>query len=714
MSTTHAAPAPPALADRLRQVRVGLRQDLEFSRHVFRGRASYIIRDPVTFQSHRVGAHDYEVLMRVQPERTLGEVFAELVANEQAGAADEEAFYQFVFSMHRFGFLNLPVSDEKSLYRRNTARRQARRKQLWMAPISFRLPLWNPDRFLSRTLPVGRVLFSRVCFLLWLLLVGGAVSLAVLRWEELLQPLNGLLAAQNLPLIWLALIVLKAFHELGHAYACRHFGGHVPEIGAYLIMLTPCAYVDASAAWGFPRKRDRIIVSLAGMYVEAIFAALAVFVWSLTSPGLLNAVAYNVIFLASSVTILFNLNPLMKFDGYFVLSDWLEIPNLVGRSQAHLAAIAKRYLLGLRPERTAADARESVILAVYGIGAAAFRFSLAMAIAALIASKLFIVGITGAAMYVGFALFRTGTRVFGYLVRSQETAPVRVRAVAVGALGALLFPLALAALPVRWTVSVPGEVRAERQSVVRAATPGYLEQVHVQEGQRVEPGQPLATLLNDVSAESLHFVRAQLAAATIRRDAYRFSDPARAQQELTRIGSLRESERYQQKQVDDLVVAAPQAGKVVGNTLEHATGRYLRTGDALLTVVDGAPQVQALLDESALLAAHPQPGQRVVFRPSDGRFDDFEGVVSGLVPAGSRRVDRPALTHLAGGEVAVDEVTHESQQRYFEVTIDVRAPTEAPLMQGMTGRVQFPTQPEPLGMHLLRKLIRFYDRLRTP
>ena len=190
--------------------------------------------------------------------------------------------------------LSLPFVDDKILYKRHQAKQGAKAKRLIMAPIFSRFPLVNPDEFLDRTAAYLRPLFTWWAFAAWLALVVSAGCVAVSNADRLAGPLNSILAAGNLVAMWMTLIVLKLMHEFGHAYACKIFGGHVPEMGVFLIAGTPCAYVDATSAWGFAKKRHRLIVSLAGVYVELAVASAALLAWTTVTDPMLSSLAYNV------------------------------------------------------------------------------------------------------------------------------------------------------------------------------------------------------------------------------------------------------------------------------------------------------------------------------------------------------------------------------------------------------------------------------------
>jgi len=739
---SEAVPQQPDLAARLRHVRVGVRADLDTTRHVFRGRPSYILRDPLTFQSHRLDPADYEILVSLDASRSLGEIFADLVQRGKLTRAEEQRYFEFVFLLHRLGFLRLPLSDDKLLYRRYRARQQARRRAKLLSLLFLQIPLWNPDAFLERTIRYARPLYSRTAFGLWAVMTVAAVLVAAGRWHDLQQPLNGLLAARNLPLIWLTLIVLKVLHEFGHAYACKYFGVHVPEMGVYLIAFTPCAYVDATGSWGLTRRSQRIVIGLAGMYVESAIAALALFVWSATSSPLLSALAYNVIFLAGVTTVLFNINPLMRFDGYYVLSDLLEIPNLRARANRVVLDAAKRHLLGvnLPPPPMTRGLRGTLF--VFGVCAAVYRTLVILGIAALVASKLFLVGLMIAVGYVARLAYDLGRRLTMYLWHGEETAPVRARAIAVGVLFLVGVPLAAAIIPVPANVYAAALVGAERETVVRAELPGFLQSVIAERGAPVAPGALLVELDDDAAREALAEAQSRLDAARIRRDAYRVDRPALAQQEQQRVSACEQEVARRTDQLAALRVCAPVAGRVVACRPRTDAGRYVEVGSEIATIVAGRWQVRALLTEEQMSAASPQAGDAAEFRPAGGGRA-WPGVVTRVRPAAlaammpgsvspaavpSLPPDLAALTHLGGGDIVVDPDSGQTRQPYFELTITLdecatagmpaglvaeAAPVRAAaLRHGVTGRVKLRGRAEPLALQLYRRFASFNDRLR--
>lgn len=703
--------APPPLSAQLAEVRVGLREDLDVSRHLFRGQPSYIIRDPVSFQCQRLEPGDYHILTSIDPANTLGETFEELVTQGRVRRESQEHFYQFVMDLHRLGFLRLPVSDHKILYRRFQLKEQARRRKAWTAFLYFQVPVFNPDAFLNRTIRYVRPMFSWAAFVLWTLLIGVAIYVAWRNRQDLAEPLEGMLAARNLAIMWITLVVLKVFHEFGHAFACKHFGGHVPEMGLSLILLTPCAYVDATASWGFPRRRDRLIVALAGMYFETIIAALAVFAWALTEPSVVRSAAYNVMILAGAVTVLFNINPLMRFDGYYILSDLVEIPNLRARSTQYIVACFKKWFLGIEADHRVDGWRHRGILFGFGVAGFLYRVSLLLAIVAVLAMKFFLVGVSLAVFYVGQSLATAVIQVVRYLWRSEETAHVRFRAVALGVLLVAGLPAGLALIPLPSRVRAAGVIGQERESVLRAQVDAFVEKLSARNDQAVASGERVMRLRNEDVDLAVVESEAELRQAEILGDSLRLLEPHRAEQEVQRAKALQvQVDRARERQAL-LEITAPHDGVVVQTLRPQDIGRLVPRGEPLITIAEGPWLVRAVLSEEEYSAVGPRVGATVAIRTEARPEITLEGRIIKLAPMGHYAVPSLALTQLGGGDIAVDATTGRTPRPFFELTIQLYEVPPGELRHGLAARVILPVSPEPAASKAFRSLHRFLNKL---
>lgn len=705
-----APPGPPTLASRLGDVHVDLRSDLEVSRHVFRQAPTYILRDPMTFQSHRMDVREYGITAVLSASRSLKETFAALTEQGVLKPVDEESFYQFVISLHKLNFLHLPISDDAALYQRAVQKQQAKRKQMLMALFFFQIPLCNPDAFLERTIRHVRFLFTRGFFIAWLLLVGLAGHLVAHNFADFTAPLADAFSMGNLPLMWATLLILKLAHELGHAYACKHFGGTVPEGGVYVIVGAPCAYVDASACWGFPRKLHRLIVCMAGMYVEVSIGAVAVIVWSVTDPGLLNSAMHNVVLLSTVVTVAFNVNPLMRFDGYYAFSDLIEVPNLRARATAFASQFVARRFVGGKPGAAPGSRRMQAFLLSFGAASAVYKITVVMGISTVIAMKYAFAGVFLGTAYISMELYRVLGRSIRFLWQARGSLRWRVRFALAAAV--VLLPMALFLVPIPDRITVPATLTTEGERVLRASASGFLREVLVRAGDPVAEDASLVELVDPEVERRLLRADAQLEEAALR---LRGARQAAASVVLEQQARFDASRKFQQLAEDDrrsLSVRSPAAGRVVQALGRRDLGRFVREGEAVATVATGRLEVRAYFTSTQLAASRPRVGQEVAFRSMADADRTFRGVIDRITPVASRRLEPRSLSQLGSGDIPVHPATGETDQPYVEVSIHLESLGGGAACTGMTGRVLLDAGRETLARTMHRKALVFWNRLR--
>ncbi|MDZ4779289.1 MAG: hypothetical protein SGJ19_03450 [Planctomycetia bacterium] len=703
--------APVNFAERLGKVCVRLRPELEVSRHVFRGQSAYLLRDPITFQTHHLNDTDYRIVCELTADRLLSNVFERLVAGDILAKDDEEGFYRFVVGLNQRGLLSLPVSDGQQLYARYERRKQLERQAGPMRYLFYRVPLLRPDDFLQRTVNWFRPLFTRTAFIIWVL--GSLASFTVLwlRWSDFCNPLGSMLALGNLPMLWSLLIGLKVAHEFGHAYACKHYGGRVPEMGAYFVLLTPCAYVDASAAWGFPRRLDRIIVSLAGIYVESFLAMAALVIWCTSEPGFINSAAHYAMVLSTVVTVGFNINPLMKFDGYFVLTDLLEIPNLAQQSKAETHGLVRHWALGTpyaSPHRR--GVRYGLI--AYGIASSAYKVLITLGICTMLALTVPVAGV-GFAMFYALGAIRDSFRQIRDFLKNAAVGPAQRKRVwaVVGGLG-FVAPALFLLTPIPLARQAVGIVAREDDQVLHAEADGFVRELSVHEGDKVAPGSTLAVLENaDLTAlrrirqAEVERIRCELRGALQ-------TDHAAAAEAAARLAQAERELAEAQRQLDALVIRTVEGGEVTNVARLEDAGRFIHMGEPIAEVARGAWVVRALLNADGYLAAQPVAGQPVQAILRGAADETLHGRILRVAAAGDRRVDDVALTHLGGGEIAVQSATMEAVEPFYVVTIALD-PSDFDLRHGLTAQVKFPPRTDALGMRIYRGALRFLNRLRA-
>jgi putative peptide zinc metalloprotease protein len=319
---------------RVAQRKPKLRDHTSVHRHRYRGSVWYVVQDHATGRVHRLSPAGYMIVAAMDGVRTVDELWLEAGSHLGEETPSQSEIIQLLADLNASDLLQTEVTPDSGDLEERAARA---RRSGWLGkvlyPLALRIPLWHPDGFFERTRPLARWLFGLPGALMWLLAVLPALLLAAQHWQELgADASDRILAADNLLPLALVYLVLKALHEFGHGFAVKAFGGAVHEFGLMLLVFAPLPYVDASAASGFRSKWHRAFVGAAGMIVEAFFAALALYVWLAVETGLVRALAFDAMVVAGVSTLVFNGNPLLRYDGYYVLADLLEIPNLARRA----------------------------------------------------------------------------------------------------------------------------------------------------------------------------------------------------------------------------------------------------------------------------------------------------------------------------------------------------------------------------------------------
>ena len=590
---------------RVATVRVCLRGSVAAHRQSFQGQGWVILHDRLSSDWYRVSPDAYHFLSRLDGQQTVEEVWEASISADPERALTQEEVVQLLGQLNLSNLLQYDAQpSEESLFDRLIKRKSKERKALMMGFLSIKVPLIDPDRFLNRSLPVIRLIFSRWGLLAYLaLLLWGAKAL-IDASDRLFDQSAGLLAPSNLGLLYLGFLVSKALHEISHAAVCKRFGGEVHTLGVMLLIFAPMPYVDASATWGFRSRTERVMVGLAGVAAELALAAVAAILWANTAPGTFNSLAYNVIFVASVSTLVFNLNPLLRFDGYHMLVDLIEMPNLFQRSRDQLKYLGERYLLRLpQAQPVARTPREGVLLPLYGVTSIVYWLLLMSTIVFFIAEEYLDLGVALAILLVVFSFLVPLGKFLKYLATGPTLADHRAQAVfsTVAIIAVLMGALGLVPLPDR--VRVTGVVQAQASQQVHTGTEGFLVELLARPGSAVEAGQPLARLSNpslDFEIRAVEMQLSALVAQEIRAVATAVADLAAISKQKT---AVEESLRDLHQRRDALILRAPLSGTWAAPQLIDAQGQWFARGAALGTV--------AQLGEWKFIAVLPQVASHV-------------------------------------------------------------------------------------------------------
>ncbi len=702
---------------RVANLKPRIRQHVEIHRHDYRGQVWFILQDHAAGRSHRLSPAAYRLIGLMDGKRSVQRLWE--LANEQLGerAPTQDEAIRLLGQLHAADALICDVSpDSRELFRRYQRHERMKLKQKIWSPLAVRVPLWDPDAFLEATLPFVRPFFTWFGAVVWLVTVVTGIVLAAMNFGAITDNVvDRVLTPENLVVLWFVYPAVKAFHELGHGYAVKMNGGEVHDIGIMFLVLIPVPYVDASAASGFRDKRQRMLVGGIGIMVELFLAALAVVFWLYAEPGPAHAIAYNVMLIGGVSTLLFNGNPLLRFDGYYVLADLLEIPNLGTRSNKHLGYVIQKYVFGVRDAEPVTHLRgERVWFVIYGIAAFIYRMFIMLAIIAYIAGKFFIVGVLLAIWAVITQAVVPVAKSITFLTSSPRLKTNRTRAAlsTLGMRGAVLALLFLVPAP-HWTM-VDGVTWPSERSQIRAGVNGFVTEMAVGFRARVTRDQPIIIADDPFLKAQVRLLEAQIRGLEIQRTALDRSDRVQAALMREEIVAARGDLARAKEQVSELVIRSPRDGIAVIPNGRDLPGRFVRKGDLLGYVVNAADvlTVRVVVDQEDVDLVRRRT--RAVKVMPAGWFS--EPVTASLVretPGGIDMLPTPALGVMGGGDVPVDPRDPNgvrTLERLFE--FELRLPEEAATEYlGRRVKVRFDHGYEPIGFQLYRSLRQLFLRL---
>lgn len=546
--------------------------------------------------------------------------------------------------------------DQHAANRQNPNPRTTSPNRWRINPFWMKLTLGSPDRLLTFLVAVLGWLISPWATAMGLVVIAfGAISLAT-QWD--------LFAASTaeifLPHNWLRLagcwLILKIVHELAHALTCKYYRGEVRETGLIFILLAPMAYVDVTSCWRFPSKWQRIHVAAAGMYAELVMAAVAAMLWIHTDAASSRQLLHNVIVMASVSTLLFNANPLMRFDGYYILADLLEIPNLGTEAERMFRGWCSRFYFGTAASSLQFAGIRRWVIGIYGAAIAGWRcaacLSLAAAASVLLKGAGVLLAFAALALWFGQPMWLAINELWR---RFHESRSSFYRAAGLGSMTIAAAAVLIGYVPWPGSVMAPLVVEYTDLAVVRSRAGGFVERIHVVDGQRVSAGQLLVELRNDDLQFELQGLQGEASAARLKhRAALDRQESGLAQIAWQDYQAVAQRLAEAEKRVAALKVCTPVDGLVIARNLSEQLGTFLKEGAEILSVGDPLRKellVSAGQEDVETIATHV--GASVRFRIC-GQLGG--GVLQRLAPRASLELLHPAMSALAGGPLAVTEV----------------------------------------------------------
>jgi putative peptide zinc metalloprotease protein len=717
-----------------------MRPDLTIQEQSYQGRNYWVVKDPLALKYYRFEEEEFAILQMLDGRASLEEIQYRFEQRFCPQRIALQEMHQLLGMLHRSGLVasDAPGQGPQLLKRY----RERRRRERWAAlanVMCVRFRGFDPDRLLSWLNRRLGWFFSWPCVSLCLALALGALLLVTIQFDifrSKLPAFHEFFGSANW--LWLAgtLAITKIIHEFGHGLSCKRFGGECHEMGLMFLVLTPCLYCNVSDSWMLPNKWRRAAIGAAGMYVEIMMASGCTFVWWFTQPGLLHFLCLNVMFVCSVSTLLFNANPLLRFDGYYILADLLEIPNLRQKASKILQQKLAAVLLGL-PE--ASDPflpeRRQLVFAVYSVAAAVYRWVVALAILGFLYHVfepygLKIIGQIIALVAVYGLLLQPLWQLLKFFRVPGRMEQVKTPRLFFSSAAVVLLVAALFLIPTPHYVRCGLLVEPRDATSVYVESPGYLQEIHVRSGDWIREGQPLISLDNmdirlEVTRSQGEKRRLEAKLQSLRRRA--FDEEAAAQQIseiLQSIAALDEQVRQQRHNLDRLQVVAPTSGVIIPQPSkshpENTSGRlptwsgspldsknifcHLHAGESVCRIADPRKlKIILAIDQADLEFVHVgQPVDIILEQLPNRRFRSSLEQLSQQ----NMKVTPQSLSQKAGGEV-LTRTDVSGVERPMSTTYEASTSLddqEGLMFVGATGRARIYTGHQTLARRFWRYL----------
>jgi putative peptide zinc metalloprotease protein len=566
-----------------------LRHDLVFTPADEAGQSCYTIEDPIRGHFFRIGIREYRFISLLDGKTSIHQAIAKISNVDREGLDEHEAIAVCDWLVNA-QLASTPWSNGGERFAQMHAQTQAKKRLARFNPLCTRIPLARPDRFLAAIQSYVGWMAAPWSVVLTGMLLLAALIIVIPEFDRFVSTAHNVF----MPHRWWMLIAmwagLKIIHELAHAVACRRYGGQVAGAGIILVLLAPLAYVDLTSAWRIKNKWARIHIGAAGMQIELTIAAIAMIAWSQMQPGLASDLMHHAVLLAGVTTIAFNLNPLMRFDGYYMLSDWVEIPNLASDGQGYMTYLGKRYALDERATTPLRMTLRDCFVKCYGAAALVWRILVCISLVIAAAMMLKGLGILLSILATVLWLVIPVVQLIKYVGRDDGQRRNRQwRLLASGLLCSGTIALAVFHVGFPGNNVIPAIVHDESLQSARAIFPGFVAEIYVVPGQVVRKGDPIARLENFELVADLADLELALEKSILKSRVFQQSEEIHSHQaEVDQYRSLEEKRQEKQKQVEELVIRSPRDGRVIARQLDAHLGLYLKTGDSLVMIGDAS------------------------------------------------------------------------------------------------------------------------------
>lgn len=730
----------------MRPLKLRRRPDLEAKKQSYHGRSYWVVKEPVGLNYYRFHEEEYAILNMLDGRTSLQEIKDRFQAEFAPQRITLQDLQQFVGMLHRSGLVISEATGQgRQLRRRGDQKKKKERLGKLANVFALRFRGIDPERILNFLNPVTKWLFT-VPFLIFFLLFGScAIMLVLVNFQEFrtkLPTFEQFFAAHNW--IWLGttMAIVKILHEFGHGLSCKRYGGECHEMGFMFLVFTPCLYCNVSDSWMLPNKWHRVFIGAAGMYVELILASIATFLWWFSEPGMFNFLCLSVMFICSVSTVVFNGNPLLRFDGYYILMDILEIPNLRQKATEILKRWFQQYCLGLQlQENPFLPQKKQFWFALYTVASIIYRWVVVFSIMMFLMKVLepyglqalgrlvAVVGLSGMIIQPVWQIIKF-FRTPGRASKMKRKNVLSSLAVASAVVAAIVF------IPLPYHVDCAVEIQPQNSKQVFAMVPGKLVEWKKRPGDRVRANETIAELesidlkIQKLQADSEFAIA--LTSYNILAEQANYDEEARSQLDTKREIALSKKEMVDKlkDQIDQLKVRAISDGVLLpapnkplpkqaaneeqlptwsGNPFDRRNEEAYFSRADLMCLIGEPDQMEAVLVVDQHDIDLVAEGDEADIKIDSARLDTFSGIIESISEMDMKQSPE-SLSQQVGGRLNT-EMGEDGRLHPISTSYQAKVPltnVEVPLRSGYRGQAKIYVGWKSMGWRIYRFFARTF------
>lgn len=700
---------------RVAKLKPRLHHHVDIHRHDYRGLIWYILEDITTGRSHRFNPAAYLFIGQLDGKRNVDEIYNLINDQLEEYAPGQEEIIQLLGQLHAVDLIQTDVMiNTEELFERQDQQKKARIRQRFINPVAQKVPLWDPEDFLNRHFSKIRWIFTPWMALAWLALMVATLLQGVQHWTSISQHFSlNALSPYNLLLLFLIYPPIKILHELGHAFSAKLEGGEVHEMGINFLLFMPIPYVNVSTASHFRSKYKRMLVSAAGILVESFFAALGLLLFLTTEPGLVQNIGFNIFLIGGISSLFFNGNPLLKYDGYYILADAIDIPNLYQRSSLYWRYFFQRYLFGLKHVSSPASARGEVKWFIgYSLASLFYRLAVLWFIFVLISEKFFVLAVILTLWLLGIQLLLPLYKAIKFVTQSPSLKHRRGRALASSGMILSLLIALIGFVPIPSYTLSQGVLWQPEEALLKARHEGFIQQLNMGSLQTVEAGMPVLQLQDP-------FLQTELKIAEARLSELQSQYRAKRSTNLVEAGLIREEIRVAESEYlyileknQSMTIKAFKSGTLIIPEADDLPGRFVRQGEILGYIVDQLPSTVRMVVSQDHIGQLRQNIDNIRIRFASDPSQEFTARITRQAPEATNQLPSEVLSISGGGPFIPRSDSNNplmTQQKLFLVDLSFD-PQQQNIPFGTRAYVRIDHGGEPLVTQMMRRVRQVFLR----